>query len=616
MIQLHTAATASVSAGEATAVLTVAKATGTATITVVDVMYGETVTPVISSSTDARSHTITYAKTGDSSSTTAPAEVGTYTATVRYEATDLYEEATASTTFAINKANAVIIVADDKKSYDKKYGDNAFVLGGITTNVGNAHLTYTVTAGSDVVMVSSARVVTLLKTGNATIKVELPGTDNYNAADSQTITVTVANGVAPKTKPSSTMTVAYSIDKVSAVSLPTGWTWTASDKDKALTAGGSITVAAEYTAADKEYFEGGLTATVTITRNTKPSGGDSGDNNSGNSGNKDTGNDSNNSNSNSAGISNTAPIVPVLPVPSAPIIPVNPINDAPVLAPQIPVVDLRTQDMAVDPGKPFIEGHPDQDGWDVIKERLQDAISDKLLDLNSDGKVIVDMNGASVVPGDILTEIKGQDVTVVFDLGDGIKWTINGMDITGDNIGDIDFAVSVGTNAIPVDVVNNVTGERYSIQISLAHDGDFGFTATLSVDMDKKNAGLYANLFYYNTDTEELEFICADKISEDGTADLTFTHASDYTIVVDKEPMDGSAVQSEVLADTADAGSNVQGSGTQSRGSNEEAAEPVTDKDAWSPWWIIVICGVIIAIGLGGFYVIRKKNSTSNSETL
>jgi len=260
-----------------------------------------------------------------------------------------------------------------------------------------------------------------------------------------------------------------------------------------------------------------------------------------------------------------------------------------------------------DESKPFIEGHPEQNGWDVIKDKLLDAISDKLSDPNSDGKVIVDMNGASVVPGDVVDEIRGQDVTVVFDLGEGVKWTINGMDITGDNIGDIDFGVKIGTNTIPVDVVNNITGEKYSIQISLAHNGDFGFSATLSVDMDKKNAGLFANLFYYNTDTEELEFICADEIASDGTAELTFTHASDYTIVVDTEPMDGSLTQANVLANAAGADNTVTGFDTQGRTTDSAVEDQSVDEGAWSLWWIIIICGVVIAIGLGGFYVIRKK---------
>lgn len=48
----------------------------------------------------------------------------------------------------------------------------------------------------------------------------------------------------------------------------------------------------------------------------------------------------------------------------------------------------------------------------------------------------------------------------------GITWSVNGQSITGGNTGNIDFSVTVGTNTIPVDVINNVTGERKSQQIS------------------------------------------------------------------------------------------------------------------------------------------------------
>ena len=187
-----------------------------------------------------------------------------------------------------------------------------------------------------------------------------------------------------------------------------------------------------------------------------------------------------------------------------------------------------------DTGKPFIKDETGKEGWDVIKNETSDA---------KDGDAVkVDMNGATVVPGDVLDTIAGKDVTIVFDMGNGITWSVNGNSITTDKVSDIDFSVKVGEEAgnnIPVDVINNVTGERYSIQISLAYDGEFGFTAVLSINMEAKNVGLYANLFYYNETTGELEFICADEIAEDGTADLTFTHASDYTIVIDEGSTDG-----------------------------------------------------------------------------
>ena len=246
-----------------------------------------------------------------------------------------------------------------------------------------------------------------------------------------------------------------------------------------------------------------------------------------------------------------------------------------------------------DTGKPFIKDETGKEGWDVIKNETSDA---------KDGDAVkVDMNGATVVPGDVLDTIAGKDVTIVFDMGNGITWSVNGNSITTDKVSDIDFSVKVGEEAgnnIPVDVINNVTGERYSIQISLAYDGEFGFTAVLSINMEAKNAGLYANLFYYNETTGELEFICADEIAEDGTADLTFTHASDYTIAIDEAPMDGSEADdsTEIGSEDSSADSTEAGSG-----------DVVTKEDAWNPLWIIIIGIIVIVAGLGVFFVVKKK---------
>ena len=63
-------------------------------------------------------------------------------------------------------------------------------------------------------------------------------------------------------------------------------------------------------------------------------------------------------------------------------------------------------------------------------------------------------------------------------MGNGIKWTINGKSVTSVS-GSINMGVGLGKGDIPVDVINNLTGERYSINLRLYHNGDFGFTAVL-----------------------------------------------------------------------------------------------------------------------------------------
>lgn len=173
---------------------------------------------------------------------------------------------------------------------------------------------------------------------------------------------------------------------------------------------------------------------------------------------------------------------------------------------------------------PSINGDNNKSGWQ--------AISDEISGTAAGGTVTVDMNGATELPKNITEEIAGKDIDLVLDMGGGISWTINGLSVT--NPKTVDLSVSSGTENIPVDVINRVSGENYTIQISLAYDGEFGFTARLSIDLGTKNDGLYANLFYYN-DAEKLEFIDSS-IIENGVASIDFTHASDYAIVIDSEP--------------------------------------------------------------------------------
>ena len=238
--------------------------------------------------------------------------------------------------------------------------------------------------------------------------------------------------------------------------------------------------------------------------------------------------------------------------------------------------------------KPYIKDDSGKEGWDVIKPQLEEA--------KSGDTVTVVMNGTTVVPKDVIDSIKGKDTTLVLDMGNGLSWKINGQDIT-DAAGDIDFDVTVGADAgksIPVDVINNVTGERSSLNLTLAYDGEFGFTATLTVNMESKNAGLYANLFYYNEQTGELEFISAGQIDPEGNVELVFTHASDYTIVVD----------AKIMSDN----------GQTDNKSDETIPAPKTDdstsKYAWNNTIIIIIGICIILIVFGAVFYVRKKSGS------
>ena len=270
---------------------------------------------------------------------------------------------------------------------------------------------------------------------------------------------------------------------------------------------------------------------------------------------------------------------------------------------KLPGTKTEAQKSADETGvkEPYVAGDTGKSGWNLIKNELQDAWKDAMQENQdqTDGSatVTVNMNGATVVPGDIFDSIKGQDINVVFDMGDGITWTVNGMDITADQMRDIDLGVTTGADAgqsIPVDVINNVSGERYSMNLSLAYDGEFGFQAVLTVNMDQKNAGLYANLFYYNEDSDELEFISAGEIGTDGNVDLTFSHASDYVVVIDAQPMDVEAADT----DASDAADDAQQAG---------AAAVASGQNSGTMIWIVLLVIAVILAGAGIVLVQKSK---------
>ena len=149
--------------------------------------------------------------------------------------------------------------------------------------------------------------------------------------------------------------------------------------------------------------------------------------------------------------------------------------------------------------------------------------------------IVVKMDETGVVSKDAIAAIKGTQKKLVLDMGGGIKWVINGSDVSKVPAKDVNMSVTVDSKKVPEDVIKAAKVEKDAkkvVQISLAHEGEFGFKPVLSIDIGKSYAGKYANLYYYNTKTKALEGQMSVKIADDGSALLTFTHASDYVISV------------------------------------------------------------------------------------
>ncbi len=167
------------------------------------------------------------------------------------------------------------------------------------------------------------------------------------------------------------------------------------------------------------------------------------------------------------------------------------------------------------------------------------TVSEKTIDAIQDAQpgetVTVDLShGSTKLDQEVFETLAGQDITLVIDLGDGLSWTVNGTDIPEDaDFVDIDLGVTMDSDGIPVDLINAITGEHGSVQMTLAHDGAFGFTMTLTAPLGAENAGYWANLYHFNEDTNAMTFETAAPIGDDGSVSLSLSHASQYVLVID-----------------------------------------------------------------------------------
>ena len=193
-----------------------------------------------------------------------------------------------------------------------------------------------------------------------------------------------------------------------------------------------------------------------------------------------------------------------------------------------------TKNEAPDPEEPDEpEPTPDPDPEvPMLPEETVTEIVEEIESSQTGDTVTVDMTEATTVPDKVIDAVSGKDVDVVLDMGD-YTWTINGKDVLSSNPSNINLEVKFDTAEIPDKVVNDLANGAPVKQLSLTHEGNFGFKGTLNFYMGKEYAGQYGHLYYYDSDGK-MVYQHTSLIDENGYASYTFSHASDYLVVIDQ----------------------------------------------------------------------------------
>jgi len=157
---------------------------------------------------------------------------------------------------------------------------------------------------------------------------------------------------------------------------------------------------------------------------------------------------------------------------------------------------------------------------------------------------------ATVIPAEVLETVKGHNIDVYFEM-ENYSWMINGKDITDAGVKSINLSVEKVEGVVPEDVVAKISNDNPTIQLRLAHNGEFGFKGVLRYNFGTEYTGKYANIYWYKEDGTT-EITTSGLVDEDGFAELTFTHASDYVVVLSDENRAEGVLDAEITGNDAD----------------------------------------------------------------
>ncbi len=175
-------------------------------------------------------------------------------------------------------------------------------------------------------------------------------------------------------------------------------------------------------------------------------------------------------------------------------------------------------------GEPYIYGKKNKAGWDTIVKYAKAAASGSTLKVN--------MNGSYEVSKDVLEAIDGKNVSITFVLDNGVKWTVNGKNVSTPK--DMIIYTEYNIKYIPDSLVKKASKDAVGkAQIGVSSNFDsFGSKANVTVRFSSERSGCTAVVYRYDPDANSLKGVSKAKVQSDGTTTFTVTAGGPYLIVL------------------------------------------------------------------------------------
>ena len=212
--------------------------------------------------------------------------------------------------------------------------------------------------------------------------------------------------------------------------------------------------------------------------------------------------------------------------------------------------------------------------------------------------IILELAKNTEVSQHILKMARNYGVDMQIGLSNGLTWEIFSTTMEEILPEQLNMGAEITENIIPRKLVEMVSRDTDYLELSLEHQGKFGFEASLTIPGQESRQGKVANLYYYNPQENQLEFIMATEVTKEGNILLTFTHASEYLIVF----ADTSLEQDKIIAEDTKTAEEIE----------EIAEENKEVKEEKTYTSLITIVSLVMVLALGfiamGIVLMRKKS--------
>ena len=236
--------------------------------------------------------------------------------------------------------------------------------------------------------------------------------------------------------------------------------------------------------------------------------------------------------------------------------------------------------------EPVVIGQPDVAGWDAIEANMTAE------------PMAVDLSNAqsTVIPSAAFQTAALNGTELILDMSPDMAWSISPNEIK--SVGqDIDLGIVETLDGIPSDAIMTIQNEgAVQKQFSIKHEGDFGFTANLTVKLNAQDAGKTAKLFYYNKAAGTMDLVDYAIINNYGEATFEMTHASSYAVSVNTGAAASEDTTSSVTDKSSDSKTNASDSTVKKNGKKN---------NAWL--WIVLVAVFITAAACVLIIYLKKK---------